>query len=265
MKRAFCREQLRTGWEISFSMDHTRLERPPALDLFHAALFLDLDGTIAEIAAQPGDVGPSPERTALLRHLGERLDGRIAVLTGRTLEDADRILEGAVPITAAVHGLVRRDAAGGVAAAKPSPGLEAARVALTQLAQARPGLVLEEKVSSLALHYRHAPDAEEGVLDATRRIAKLNGLTVQTGAMVSELRTPGPHKGDALADIMGAPPFAGAAPVMVGDDLTDEAAFEAAARLGGYGVLVGAGRPTAARWRLEDVPAVMTWLLEALR
>lgn len=246
-------------------MNRTPLERPPALDLGRVALFLDLDGTIAEIAPQPGDVGPVAARTALLLRLGERLDGRLAVLTGRTLEEADRILESAVTTAAAVHGLVRRDPAGAVEAHAPSPGIAAAREALQALADARPGLVLEEKDLSLALHYRHATGSAEGVLDATRRIAEANGLSLQAGVMVSELRTPGPHKGDALRSLMGRPPFAGFVPVMVGDDLTDEVALAAAAELGGYGVLVGAPRPTAARYGLNGVDAVLAWLLEGLQ
>jgi trehalose 6-phosphate phosphatase len=88
---------------------------------------------------------------------------------------------------------------------------------------------------------------------------------VQAGAMVSELRTPGPHKGDALRDVMAETPFNGFTPVMVGDDLTDEAAFAAAADLGGWGILAGRPRPTAALYRLDGVDAVMAWLLEGLR
>jgi trehalose 6-phosphate phosphatase len=246
-------------------MDGTRRERPPALDLRAVALFLDLDGTIAAMEPQPGDVGPLPTRTALLRRLGEQLDGRLAVLTGRTLEDVDRILEGSVTPAAAVHGLVRRDPAGIVETSDPSPGIAAARVALQSLAEARPGLVLEEKQLSLALHYRHAVDSAEGVLDATRRIAETHGLALQAGVMVSELRTPGPHKGDALRGLMDEPLFAGFTPIMVGDDITDESAFAAAGDLGGWGILVGPPRPTAARYRLDGVGAVLAWLEEGLR
>jgi len=82
--------------------------------------------------------------------------------------------------------------------------------------------------------------------------------------MVVELRTPGPTKGDAVAAFMAEPPFAGARPIYVGDDLTDEDAFTAVAEAGGYGVLVGAGRETAAAWRLEDVDQVLAWLGAAL-
>lgn len=246
-------------------MDGTRRERPPALDPRAVALFLDLDGTIATMEPQPGDVGPLPTRTALLRRLGEQLDGRLAVLTGRTLEDVDRILEGSVTPAGAIHGLVRRNPAGIVETVDPSPGIAAARMALQSLAEARPGLVLEEKQLSLALHYRHAADSAEGVLDATRRIAEAHGLTLQAGVMVSELRTPGPHKGDALRVLMTEPLFTGFTPIMVGDDITDESAFAAAADLGGWGILVGPPRPSAARYRLDNVDAVLAWLEEALQ
>ena len=82
--------------------------------------------------------------------------------------------------------------------------------------------------------------------------------------MVAELRTPGPDKGDALAAFMAEPPFAGARPIFVGDDLTDEHGFAAAAALGGFGVLVGPARPTQARARLDDVEAVHAWLAAAV-
>jgi trehalose 6-phosphate phosphatase len=78
--------------------------------------------------------------------------------------------------------------------------------------------------------------------------------------MVLELKTPGTDKGRALSAFMAETPFAGATPVMVGDDLTDEAGFRAAESLGGYGILVGPMRETAARYGLPDVPAVLDWL-----
>lgn len=85
-------------------------------------------------------------------------------------------------------------------------------------------------------------------------------LIVQKGKMVVELRPPGADKGDAVRAFMGQDPFAGARPVFVGDDLTDEHAFAAAAALGGDGVLVGATRSTKARYRLPSVAAVAAWL-----
>ena len=96
-------------------------------------------------------------------------------------------------------------------------------------------------------------------------LAGRTGLVLQRGKMVAELRPPGTDKGAALRRLMAEPPFAGARPVFVGDDLTDEHAFEAAAALGGGGVLVGPPRPTAARWRLNGVGEVTCWLEAAAR
>ena len=93
-----------------------------------------------------------------------------------------------------------------------------------------------------------------------RRLADETGLILQAGKMVEELRPTGADKGDALRALMREPEFAGARPLFVGDDLTDEHAFLAAAELGGGGVLVGAPRETAARWRIADVSGVARWL-----
>ena len=93
---------------------------PPALlALSGTALFLDLDGTLAPIAARPQDVAPDPRRTGLLERLARRLDGRLAVISGRTLADVDRILEGCVTAVAAVHGLVMRRPDGGLSVTPP--------------------------------------------------------------------------------------------------------------------------------------------------
>jgi trehalose 6-phosphate phosphatase len=236
---------------------------PPRLDWQATALFLDIDGTLAEFETLPSDVGPEPRRTAVLRRVCERLQGRVAVLSGRSLSEVDRILEAAVGPVAAVHGLVQRQPGGRVETAGSAAGLDATRSALRALAEARPGVLLEDKGLSLAAHYRLAPDAGPAVEALVRRLSEAHGLRVQPGAMVMELRVPGPDKGDALRRFMETPEFAGAHPVMVGDDLTDEPAFEAAAAAGGYGVRVGRRRPTRARYGLPSVEAVLDWLAAA--
>jgi trehalose 6-phosphate phosphatase len=240
------------------------MDEPEPLKLDATALFLDLDGTLAPIAPTPQDVRPDPMRTALLRRLGERLNGRLGVISGRTLAEVDRILDGAVTAAAGVHGLQRRSADGRLFQAEPNAALIPAKAALAALAAGWPGLAIEDKGLSLGVHYRAVPAAADAVAKASRAIADKTGLTLQLGAMVAELRTAGCDKGGALRAFMAEPPFKGARPIFVGDDLTDEDGFAAARDLGGAGVLIGTERPTAALYRLADVAAVFGWLEAAL-
>jgi trehalose 6-phosphate phosphatase len=144
-------------------------------------------------------------------------------------------------------------------------GLAAAQGALTDFAAPDPRLLVEQKPASVALHFRRAPERAEEAEALAEALAERTGLALQPGKMVIELRPHGADKGDALRRLMREPPFAGARPLFVGDDLTDEHAFAAAAELGGAGILVGAPRDTAAAWRLHGVAAVAAWLEEAAR
>jgi trehalose 6-phosphate phosphatase len=241
-----------------------RLPAPAPLDLRRSALFLDLDGTLADIQAEPGLVGPDPRRNLLLARLSQALDGRLAVVSGRALEDVDRILGGEVRAVAAVHGLDRRDASGRRLRSEGSDAVEKARAAAAADLEGRPGLLIEDKGLAFAVHYRKAPERAAEVSGVAERIAAAFGLQLQPGSMVIELRAPGHDKGDAVEAFMAEAPFAGAAPVFVGDDLTDEDGFQAALRLGGFGVLVGRERQTAAAFRLQGVEAVLGWLEAAM-
>lgn len=235
-------------------------QTPPSLDLTNTALFLDLDGTLADIAQTPDAVVPVAHRTRVLKALAPALGGRLAVLSGRSIAEVDRILEGSVASVAGLHGLDRRTRDGALDATPPHPALSDARECLSQMAKAQHGLLLEDKGTSVALHYRLRPDAGPAVIDCARRLARQTGLALQEGHMVAELRTPGPDKGEALEAFMAEPPFAGARPIMIGDDLTDEDAFAAAVALGGEAILIGLPRRSRARWRLEDPTALLSWL-----
>jgi trehalose 6-phosphate phosphatase len=240
------------------------LPAPKPLRLEEAALFLDLDGTLAPIADRPQDVHPEARRTRLLEQLARRLDGRLAVISGRTLEDIDRILEGCVLPVASVHGLMMRDPDGVVTETMPHPGLSGAADELREFARREPGLIVEDKRLSVALHFRLAANQAEAARALAREIASRTGLALQEGDMVEELRTPGPSKGDSVRTFMALPLFKGASPVFVGDDATDEDGFAAAAALGGMGVAVGNHRALNARYRLTGVEAALAWLEAAL-
>jgi trehalose 6-phosphate phosphatase len=238
---------------------------PPLLELQPAALFLDFDGTLVALADRPADISVSSQLPELLERVAARLEGRLAILTGRALADLDSHLGCAHLAAGGSHGLELRPHRDAARAATPPPGLAEARAAFAAFAAADAGLLVEEKPAGVALHYRLAPGQEAAALALAEDVATRTGLAVQRGKMLVELLPPGAGKGDALKALMAEPPFAGARPVVVGDDLTDEHAFRAAADLGGFGILVGAARETAAAWRLESVERVHAWLEAAVR
>jgi trehalose 6-phosphate phosphatase len=234
---------------------------PPSPDLFgNGALFLDFDGTLVELAETPDGISVSPDLPHLLRRLAERLDGRLAIVSGRAIRDLERYLDCDRLAVSGSHGLELRLPDGNLVPLATPRGLDQARDRIARFAGEAPGLLVEDKPFSVALHYRQAPERAEAVHAFMASLALATGLSVQSGKMVAELRPAGADKGDAVRAFMAEPPFAGARPVFVGDDLTDEDAFCAAADLGGGGVLVGPARDSAARWRLPGVAAVAEWL-----
>jgi len=192
--------------------------------------------------------------------VGGWVKGRVAILSGRTIAEIDRIADSASASASGVHGLERRRADGSLDHAAADPSVRDAVVAFERFARDRPGMIVEDKSVSAGLHYRGAPGEAAAAAALARSLAAETGLALQAGNLVVELKTPGTDKGTALKAFMLEPPFAGAVPVMLGDDLTDEDGFRAAADLGGFGVLVGPPRRTAATFGLPDVEAVLTWL-----
>lgn len=228
--------------------------------LENLSLFLDLDGTLAALESAPAVVGPMPRRSALLRRAVDRLDGRLAIVSGRNVAEVDRILDGAVTPVAGLHGLERRSANGDMTATPLHPALMAAKTELEALAWSTPGLEVEDKGLSLALHFRRAPHARTAARALVSDLARRTGMVFQAGDCVAELRPAGPDKGEAVLAFLREPPFVGSVPVFVGDDLTDEDGFRAVQAAGGVGVLVGAPRATLATFGLSGVPAVLDWL-----
>lgn len=203
-----------------------------------AALLLDLDGTMIDIAPTPDSVVVPPELPVALARLVARLDGAVAVITGRTIPVADGLLGPVVTAIAGEHGASIRHLADGPierASVPPVPPawLEAAERAVAGF----PGALVERKEAGFVLHYRLAPEAEEALHAVARAIAG-PGFVVMPAKMAWEIKPAGIDKGRAVARIMARAPFAGRIPVYVGDDVTDEAAIEAAHGLGGYGLRV---------------------------
>ncbi|MDH4131289.1 MAG: trehalose-phosphatase [Gemmatimonadota bacterium] len=242
-------------------MRRQALPPPPALDW---ALFLDLDGTLVELAEAPRAVRVEADLLALLKSLREVLDGAVALVSGRSLSDLDRMLGISQWPAAGQHGLEIRRATGQVTTRPvPSATWGTVRESLWLLARRHPGLLLEEKGLSLALHYRQAPRLASHIHRVVRQVVDRagDGLRVIPGRRVIEVTPAGASKGEAVDSLMATAPFLGRLPVFVGDDVTDEEAFSTVRRHRGVSVKVGPG-PTAASHRLPDVAAVRRWLAQ---
>lgn len=232
---------------------------PPLLELGEPAMFLDFDGTLVDIAATPDAIAVPERLAARIAALAGRLQGRLALVSGRALSDLERHL-GAVDLCrAGSHGIDCRRADGTLLGLVPAPLPGAVVAALSAFAEER-GLVFEPKKHGGALHYRQKPHAGGPARVFAEGLARRHGLGVKAGKSVIELVWPGADKGRAVRAFMQEPGFAQALPVFVGDDLTDEDGFAAAEEFGGFGIIVGERRDTLARFRLSGVEDVHQWL-----
>jgi trehalose 6-phosphate phosphatase len=233
---------------------------PPGL-LEGASLFIDFDGTLVELADRPELVVVDDGLRRLLTLLQARHGGRVAIVSGRSIAQLDALL-GPVTRQMAIsgsHGSEHRW--GGISAHPvPQPELETVGEAMRAFACRHPGTLVEKKSFGMALHYRLAPEAEAAAQRLATELAGELGLQAQPGKMVVEVRPPGGDKGVPVHRLMQRAPMAGTRPLFLGDDATDEAGFAAARELGGAGILVGPGRPTAADYRLPDPAAARAWL-----
>ena len=231
---------------------------PPLLERGDA-LFLDFDGTLVEIVARPDLVQLDPAMRRALFALQAALDGALAVVSGRRLADVDLYLHPLVALGAGAHGAELRTPHGLQLLELPSQSLRSAGQALRAEFDSVPGVLIEDKALSVALHFRNAPDQQRACEQAAAKLAAALGLHVLHGKRVVELRSPGVDKGGAVRTLLGLTPFHGRRPVFVGDDATDEDAFAAVQAVEGRTVKVGEGS-TRARERLPDVGAVRRWL-----
>ncbi len=233
------------------------------------ALFLDVDGTLIEIAEAPDAVEVDAGVGRLLERLGRRLDGALALASGRELAALDLFFAPLVLPAAGLHGLERRSAAGMVRRCDGAAALDPARRDLKHFVDRYPGTLLEDKSATLALHYRRAAAVEHDAREAMERVraALGSGYRVQEGKMVLELKPNIPNKRTVVEEFMAEAPFRGRVPVFIGDDVTDEEGFDAARSAGGAAIVVGletaGGRQSAATHGLGSVQELHRWL-EAL-
>lgn len=228
----------------------------------HDALFLDLDGTLIDIAPTPNGVIIPGELPALLGRLSRCLDGALAVVTGRPIADVDRFLAPLAPVAAGVHGAELRSATEGQIVSRAAPiDAEIAR-GVRGIAVKYPGTVIETKRASIAVHYRQVPAAGLQLEAALQRLLEKgpDHLILARGRQVLEIVPRHVSKGAALEAIMELAAFRGRRPIMIGDDVSDLSAFEAAIRLGGAGLKVAGEQFPAAEADFAGPTEVRVWL-----
>ena len=249
------------------------MTRAPPLDP-DSALFLDVDGTLLEIAPRPELVRVSPTLPDLLERLARQRNSALALISGRPIADLDRLFRPWQGAAAGLHGAERRRADGTLVESDQSTADRDAAAALDRL---RPtlgecerrwaGAWIEDKGRTLALHYRAIPEKDAEIRDAMERLAQneSGSLRLIAGKMVFELQPRHRNKGAVIAAFLAEPPFRGRRAVFIGDDTTDEDGFAEVNRRGGTSIRVGAPAPSAAMYNLASVADALDWLTAAAK
>jgi trehalose 6-phosphate phosphatase len=227
------------------------------------ALFLDIDGTLLDIAPVPEAVKVPEGLSATLSTLYETLGGALAFVSGRSIRQIDQLFKPLVLPATGEHGFeMRRIPHEKIERLQPPTALNLLRPGVTELTRQLPGVVPEYKSGTIALHYRQVPKQAEPLRNAIEKMIEpyAQDYAIQTGKMVYEIKPRGVDKGRAITQMMMAPPFESRTPVFIGDDDTDEHGFEAVRRLGGRAIHVGAGHPAAAT-ALASPAQVRAWLM----
>jgi trehalose 6-phosphate phosphatase len=244
------------------------LPAPPRVALHETALFLDVDGTLIEIAPTPESVVVPPDLVPMLRKLHHALGGALAIVSGRTIAMLDHLLGNAGLPMAGVHGGELRAVAGG-AITEINPHLppdlqERVWAIINALKQQWPGVRGEDKGPAFSFHFRQAPEAEPALRAALAKLELGDAWEILAGHMIYEIRSRGQSKGVAIQQLMEMPAFAGRKPVFAGDDRTDLDGIRKVTELGGAGIAVAGLQAEQARWALKDPTAVRGWLKSLL-
>src|ERR1700754_1802935 len=212
--------------------------------LSQAAILLDIDGTLLDLAPTPREVWVPPGLAETLAGLLEATSGALALVSGRSLNDIDLIFAPKQFPAVGGHGAeMRLSTADNEAVAAHAPPMDKElKLRLAAIAKLSPGILLEDKGYSLALHYRLAPHAERAIYEAVSLIrADLPNAPIEVlpGKSVCEIKCAGFNKATGVLELMKHAPFQGRRPIFIGDDVTDEVVFGIMPDLGGFAFSVG--------------------------
>jgi len=211
--------------------------------LSETAVLLDIDGTLLDLAPTPREVWVPPGLAKTLHRLHQRTNGALALVSGRSLNDIDLIFAPDQFPAVGGHGAEMRLEADSEAVAAHAPPMDKElKRRLAAIAKLSPGILLEDKGYSLALHYRLAPHAEKAIYAAVSLIrADLPNAPIEVlpGKCVCEIKHSGFTKASGVRELMMREPFKGRRPFFIGDDVTDETVFAIMPDLDGLAFSVG--------------------------
>jgi len=205
-------------------------------------LFVDADGTLIDIAPTPESAQASREILEVLDRLYFALDGALAIVSGRRVEDIDRLFAPLRLPASGIHGAQLRGTPNAAIDDQGGPDVPAPVAdAIAAVAARHPGVFVEHKGKALAVHWRHAQERESALWDELEAAIESAApdLTILRGHCVFEVKSPSTTKGDAVRAFMQLEPFAGRVPIFIGDDITDIAGMAAVKEFGGHAFSVG--------------------------
>ena len=253
--------------EQGTSADAVPVPRSLLPHLDRSAILLDIDGTLLDLAPTPREVWVPPGLARTLNQLLIRTSGALALVSGRSLNDIDLIFAPEQFPAVGGHGAEMRISSDSEAVATIAPPMDKElKRRLAAIARLSPGILLEDKGYSLALHYRLAPHAEKAIYAAVSLIrADLPDAPVEilAGKSVCEVKHAGFDKGTAVRELMQSQPFKGRRPIFIGDDVTDESVFAIMPDLGGLAFSVGR-RAKGVAGHFDDPRDVRAWLAQLI-
>src|ERR1700736_2255361 len=254
--------------EEETSPDTVPVPRSLVPHLNESAILLDIDGTLLDLAPTPREVWVPPGLSKTLNRLLMRTSGALALVSGRSLNDIDLIFAPEQFPAVGGHGAEMRVSTDREAVAPHAPPMDKElKRRLAAIAKLSPGILLEDKGYSLALHYRLAPHAEKAIYAAVSLIrADLPNapIEVMPGKCVCEIKPSGFSKASGVIELMSHQPFKGRRPVFVGDDVTDESVFAIMPDFGGLAFSVGR-RAHGVAGHFEEPRDVRQWLPPPVR
>ena len=235
----------------------------PRVDQRTTAIFLDIDGTLLDIAPTPLDVKVSDELRAVLASLRQAFGGAVAFVSGRPVAEMDRLFHPLQLAAVGGHGAEIRFAPDSeIKRSRIATLDDELRAAFARIGRIGEGVIIEDKGYSLAIHYRLAPDLGGEIMKGVTSICRndrCDSLEILPGKLVVEIKPGGYDKGTGLREMMSVPPFTGRKPIFVGDDVTDNAAFAVLPDFGGAGFSVGGAVPGTS-FNFDGPQDVRRWL-----